>query len=102
MAESKVIEETLSRRDLFEAQTPQVFRKDVIVAAYKHLGQMKEEVTDDSRLVEAIGHPVSVVISDATNLKITTKGDMKLAAAILKARPRKSVQRLGAFEEAQW
>ena len=48
------------------------------------------------------GHPVALVKSDPTNLKITTKADLTLANAILKSRPAAPVQRLGAFEEAQW
>jgi 2-C-methyl-D-erythritol 4-phosphate cytidylyltransferase len=99
---SKIIDETVSREGLYEAQTPQVFRKDVLVGAYAKLPDCTDEVTDEARAVELSGHPVSVVISDPMNLKITTKGDLGLANAILKARPAKAAPRLGAFEEAQW
>ena len=100
--ESKVIEETVSRANLHEAQTPQVFRKDVLIKAYERLDEFKEDITDDAQLVELLGHPVSVVKSDLLNLKITTKADLTLAKAIMKARPAKAVRRMGAFEEAQW
>jgi 2-C-methyl-D-erythritol 4-phosphate cytidylyltransferase len=99
---SKVIDETVSRTDLYEAQTPQVFRKDVILKAYARLKEVEGEITDDAQLVELAGQPVSVVKSDGTNIKITTKADMTLAQAILKSRPSKPTPRLGAFEEAQW
>ncbi len=99
---ANVIEETVSRTGLFEAQTPQVFKKDLLVEVYANLDKVKEEVTDEARAVELAGHAVSVVMSDPTNLKITTKGDLALANAILKARPAKAAPRLGAFEEAQW
>ncbi len=102
VSRAMVIDETVSRSALYEAQTPQVFRKDVIVNAYAKLGEGGDDVTDDAQVVERSGHPVSVVLSDATNLKITTKADMNLAAAILKSRPAKPVARLGTFEEAQW
>ena len=102
VAESKVIDETVSRANLYEAQTPQVFRKDVLIAAYDRLGEIKEEITDDAQMVERSGQAVSVVISDASNLKITTKADLALAKAVLKSRPAKPTPRLGAFEEAQW
>ncbi len=102
VAASLVIEETASRAGLYEAQTPQVFRKDVLLNAYRKLPERSEEITDDAQLVELSGHPVSVVVSDATNLKITTKGDLTLAHAIIKSRPVKAVPRMGAFEEAQW
>jgi len=103
VAASMVIEETASRAGLYEAQTPQVFRKEVLLNAYRKLAERGgEEITDDAQLVELSGHPVSVVVSDATNLKITTKADLTLAHAILKSRPVKAVPRMGAFEEAQW
>lgn len=102
VADSGVIESTQPREGLYEAQTPQVFRRDVLTKAYEKLESLDVEITDDAQLVELSGHPVSVVKSDATNLKITTKGDVALAAAILKSRPVKAAPRMGAFEEAQW
>ncbi|RME39234.1 MAG: 2-C-methyl-D-erythritol 4-phosphate cytidylyltransferase [Planctomycetota bacterium] len=103
VADSMVIEKTEPRAGLFEAQTPQVFRREVLKAAYDALkADRRAEVTDDAQVVELSGHPVSVVASDPTNLKITTKADMALAHSILKSRPSKPVPKLGAFEEAQW
>jgi 2-C-methyl-D-erythritol 4-phosphate cytidylyltransferase len=98
----KIIEETVPREGLFEAQTPQVFRRDVLVKAYESIAEGDAAATDDAQLVERTGHAVAVVASDATNLKITTRGDLTLAAAILKSRPVKQVPKFGAFEEAQW
>ncbi len=102
VSDAGVIETTASRAGLYEAQTPQVFRKDVLVDAYKRLGDGAGETTDDAQVVEMSGHAVSIVKSDRTNLKVTMKSDMVLANAILKARPAKAAPRLGAFEEAQW
>ena len=102
VAESGVIDATLPREALFEAQTPQVFGKDLLVACYGRRGEFTREITDDAQLVELCGHPVSVVKTDATNLKITVKGDLALANAIIKARPAATRPKLGAFEEAQW
>ncbi len=102
VSESNVIDATVAREALFEAQTPQVFRKDLLMAAYERLGEIDEDTTDDSQVVEAAGQAVSVVISDVTNIKVTTKGDLTLAHSILKARPVKKAPRMGAFEEAQW
>lgn len=100
VSRERVIESTLSRAGLYEAQTPQVFRRDVILTAYEAGGD--DETTDDAQVVERSGHPVSIVLSDGTNLKITTRGDMTLAQAIIKARPVKVIPRAGAFDEAQW
>jgi 2-C-methyl-D-erythritol 4-phosphate cytidylyltransferase len=102
VAGSMAIEETLDRAGIYEAQTPQVFRKDIILSAYAGLKDIRDDVTDDAQVVERAGHAVTVVPSDATNLKITTKGDLTLAAAILKSRPARAAPRMGAFEEAQW
>jgi 2-C-methyl-D-erythritol 4-phosphate cytidylyltransferase len=100
---SMVIDETLSREGLWEAQTPQVFRKSVLVEAYARRAEFAGAITDDAQLIEATGHPVSVVESDFTNLKVTAKADLTLANAILKNRPALPARgRLGAFEEAQW
>lgn len=100
---AKVIEKTVDRTGLYEAQTPQVFRKDLIVAAYEKLtANPTLDPTDDAELVERSGHAVSVVLADSSNLKITTKGDLTLAAAIIKSRPARTIPRMGAFEEAQW
>lgn len=96
------IEDTVPRDRLYEAQTPQVFRADLLRDAYAALPEDKSQITDDAQLVEALGKPVTIVECDASNLKITTKGDLTLANAIIKSRPAKKVGKLGAFEEAQW
>ncbi len=101
VSDSLTIDQTTPREGLYEAQTPQVFRKDVLRDAYAKLDP-ETEVTDEAQVVEQTGHPVTVVKSDASNLKITTKQDLAVATAILKARPRKTTPKMGAFEEAQW
>ena len=55
-----------------------------------------------ARELSLAGHAVTVVPGDSMNIKITTKSDLTLAGAILKARPARTVPRMGAFEEAQW
>ncbi|MBL8878968.1 MAG: 2-C-methyl-D-erythritol 4-phosphate cytidylyltransferase [Phycisphaerales bacterium] len=99
---AKVIDATVSREGLYEAQTPQVFRRDLLTKAYAER-PTDFLPTDDAQLVERIGHPVAVVETDRRNIKITHPGDLTLAAAILKdtARRPKSGP-LGAFEEAKW
>ncbi len=99
-----VIEQTIPRAELFEAQTPQVFRRDVIEEAYAAMADSTDiQLTDDAQVAELAGHAVSVVPSDSTNIKITTKADISLAKAILKSRPTtKPSSKLGAFEEAEW
>jgi len=97
------IEKTVSRKGLYEAQTPQVFRKELLLKAYADL-PADFQPTDDAQVVERAGHPIAIVATDQRNLKITTPGDMTLAAAILRdiARQAKVAKPRGPFEEAQW
>jgi 2-C-methyl-D-erythritol 4-phosphate cytidylyltransferase len=95
---------TLPRQGLWLAQTPQVFRRDWLEAAYAGRGQLKQAVTDDAQLVEAAGHPVVVVEGAPSNIKITRKSDVALADAILKSRPKpKAAGPIHPFaEEEMW
>lgn len=99
---AKVVDATIARDGLYEAQTPQVFRRDILAAAYEKL-PASAQPTDDAQVVELYGHPVAIVEADRRNIKITTPSDMTLAAQLLKdfARRPKSGP-LGAFDEAQW
>lgn len=84
------IEETVSRANLWEAQTPQVFRRQLLVDAYARRGDFQP--TDEAQLVERLGQPVHVVAGSLINLKITTQEDMRLAEQALKAVPRPKPQ----------
>ncbi|MCG8584478.1 MAG: 2-C-methyl-D-erythritol 4-phosphate cytidylyltransferase [Pirellulales bacterium] len=80
------ISETVSREGLWAAQTPQVFRRELILEAYAKRDGFN--ATDDAQLVERIGHLVSVVPGSPMNIKITTKDDLRLAEATLKVLPK--------------
>ncbi len=95
--------ETVPREQLYEAQTPQVFARELLIEAYQQLDDA-DAPTDDAQVVERAGHKVQIVETDRRNLKITTGPDMTLAAAILKTmtkKPKPGGPR-GPFEEAQW
>jgi 2-C-methyl-D-erythritol 4-phosphate cytidylyltransferase len=85
------VQATLPRQRLWLAQTPQVFRRDWLVDAYANRAKLGTDITDDAQLVEAAGHAVYVVEGERGNIKITTKGDLFLADAILKSRPKPKV-----------
>lgn len=76
------VKETLNRNNLWEIQTPQVFRKDLILEAYRRFSDI--DVTDDAMLVEKSGRKVTVVPGSYNNIKITTPEDLIIAEAILK------------------
>lgn len=80
------IAETVSREGLWEAQTPQVFRRQLLIDAYAR--RSREPSTDDAQLVERLGREVSIVLGSPLNLKITTREDLRLAAHALKALPK--------------
>lgn len=77
-----IVEKTIDRSGLWEIQTPQVFRKDIILKAFQKFG--RQDVTDDAMLVEKLGQPVVVVPGSYCNIKITTPEDLIMAKAILK------------------
>ncbi len=80
------IEETIDRNRLWEAQTPQVFRRELLLEAYAKREGF--QATDEAQLVERIGHAVTVVHGSPINMKITTKEDQRLVAQALKALPK--------------
>jgi len=79
------VTETVPRRALWMAQTPQVFRREIITQAYARRGDVVGRVTDDAQLVEALGRPVRMVHGDGANLKITTPEDLRACEALLAA-----------------
>lgn len=83
--QGKVLE-TVDRAGLWQAQTPQVFRRELLLRAYAARGS--NIVTDDAALVESLGERVTVVEGSPLNLKITTRDDLKLAEQVLKVLPK--------------
>lgn len=76
-----VVAGTVSRDGLFAVQTPQAFRREVLVAA--HAGV--PEATDDAALVEAAGGTVVAVPGEAAAHKVTTAADLVVVEALLRA-----------------
>lgn len=72
---------TVPREDIWEAQTPQGFKLDLLLKAHEIAGKEGYQGTDDSELVERLGHPVKIVDGAACNLKITTPEDLAYAVA---------------------
>lgn len=74
---------TPPRDNLWEIQTPQVFKRVLIEDAYKKV-KSNQRFTDDALLIENIGKKVKIVKGDYRNIKITTTEDIKIAEALLK------------------
>ena len=77
------IVKTVDRSSLWLAQTPQVFKRELIEAAYAR--RRPAGISDDAQLVEQMGQPVALVPGTPGNFKITTADDLALARAILGA-----------------
>lgn len=84
---------TIPRQGLWQAQTPQVFRKDWLLDAYARRSALGASITDDAQLVEAAGYPVTMVQGSPFNLKITTTDDMKLAELFLGKKEAEAVKK---------
>ncbi|MBD3348832.1 MAG: 2-C-methyl-D-erythritol 4-phosphate cytidylyltransferase [Candidatus Eisenbacteria bacterium] len=78
--EEGLVVATLDRSVLALAQTPQGFRREVLVSARREIGDA--DVTDDAQCVELAGQPVAVVEGDPSNLKLTDARDLELAALL--------------------
>ena len=75
------VKETLRRSDVYYIQTPQGFKKEDILAAYK---RVKRDVTDDAQLFESVGKKVKIVEGSSLNIKITYPEDLVLARKFLR------------------
>jgi 2-C-methyl-D-erythritol 4-phosphate cytidylyltransferase / 2-C-methyl-D-erythritol 2,4-cyclodiphosphate synthase len=84
----RVVGETLPRDEIWLAQTPQAFRRDVLAAALA----LHEEATDEAALAERAGFAVHIVEGEATNIKITTTDDLLLAQGIASGAERKQAR----------
>jgi 2-C-methyl-D-erythritol 4-phosphate cytidylyltransferase len=80
------ITETVDRTGLWEAQTPQVFSRDLLERAFAV--RQDGQPTDEAQLVEGLGQRVTVVPGSPINLKITSREDLRLAEQALKALPK--------------
>lgn len=73
--------ETVARGDYRLVQTPQVFSHDLLRRAYEQ--PYTDFFTDDASVVEALGHPVSLVQGNRENIKLTTPYDLKVAEVLI-------------------
>lgn len=81
VSSNQQIQDTISRQHLWEAQTPQVARRDWLLEAYAKRGTLQP--TDEAQLLEHAGYQVTVVAGSPLNLKITTGDDFRIAEKLL-------------------
>ncbi|WEX78780.1 bifunctional 2-C-methyl-D-erythritol 4-phosphate cytidylyltransferase/2-C-methyl-D-erythritol 2,4-cyclodiphosphate synthase [Sinorhizobium numidicum] len=75
-----LVQETVSRNDLYAAQTPQCFRLEAVLSAHRAAATSgRADFTDDASIAEWAGIPVVVVEGLADNLKLTLQRDISMA-----------------------
>lgn|SRR5690625_3748342 len=86
-SENALLLSTLDRSRLWAMETPQVFRHDLILSAYRKLIAAGKQVTDDTAALEDAKHPVFLVESPSPNPKLTTPADLSFLEFLLKTEP---------------
>ena len=80
VSKSGLVSETPPRETLWQVQTPQIFRYELIMEAHR---RSKGTFTDDGAMVESLGHPVKVFMGSYRNIKVTTPEDLLLVKALM-------------------
>ncbi len=80
------VDETVERSSLWAVQTPQAFRIPLLLEAYEYATRTSFIGTDEASLVEHLGRPVTIVLGDYENIKLTTPEDLTYGESILKNR----------------
>ena len=81
-----LIEETVDRKPLWLAQTPQAFKRALLEEAHAKALQNGFRATDDAQLVERLGHRVAIVEGSTDNIKVTRPEDLAMGESILASR----------------
>ena len=84
VGEDGLVVRTVDRSGLWSVQTPQIFRTKLLRDAYQAALRTGVTFTDDTAIVEQMGHPVRIVLYNGINLKVTTPADWNLAEAFLR------------------
>jgi 2-C-methyl-D-erythritol 4-phosphate cytidylyltransferase len=82
--ENLLVKNTPNRANIWEIQTPQVIRYDLLLEGFERVNREGLTVTDDVSVVEILGHPVKLVSGSYNNLKITTPEDLSYSEHLVK------------------
>eukprot|EP00613_Pedinella_sp_CCMP2098_P071664 CAMPEP_0171919408 /NCGR_PEP_ID=MMETSP0993-20121228/18106_1 /TAXON_ID=483369 /ORGANISM="non described non described, Strain CCMP2098" /LENGTH=292 /DNA_ID=CAMNT_0012556055 /DNA_START=1 /DNA_END=879 /DNA_ORIENTATION=+ len=85
-ADGEFVLRTVDRSRLWEVQTPQVIKPQLLRDGFAKVKAQNLEVTDDVSVIEQLGLPVKLTLGEYTNIKLTTPDDMAVAEQILKSR----------------
>ena len=81
--EDGLVIRTPDRATLWEVQTPQVIKPDLLRRGFDKVKAEGLEVTDDVSIIEQLGEPVRITTGDYYNIKLTTPEDLQLAESVL-------------------
>lgn len=81
-----LVARTLDRKSVYQVQTPQVFRAEALLEAYRQARQEGFSSTDDAALLERYGFRIRAVEGEAGNIKVTFPEDLAVAEALLRVR----------------
>ena len=83
--DGQVVDDIPERKYLYQVQTPQSFRMDLLKNLYSELTEDEKKIlTDACKICTVRGVPVRIVMGDVTNMKITTTADFEIAKIIAK------------------
>lgn len=89
--EDGFISGTIDRSRTYQIQTPQVFKRDLILNAHKAAERDGFEPTDDCALIEREGGKIKITPGSYDNIKITTPEDISVAERILERKSEKKI-----------
>ncbi|MBL7136834.1 MAG: 2-C-methyl-D-erythritol 4-phosphate cytidylyltransferase [Candidatus Marinimicrobia bacterium] len=81
---NSLIVKTLNRASIWQVQTPQTFRREVLERAFEKAYKNNFIGTDEASLVEHLGARIVVLKGDRRNIKVTCREDLKIASYLLK------------------
>lgn len=81
-----LVQETPPRHELWQVQTPQVFRARTLIEAYREAARLGWQATDDASFLEKLGEKVFMVQGEYSNIKVTTPDDLPYCQELLKVR----------------
>ncbi|CAN5385745.1 hypothetical protein BH09CHL1_BH09CHL1_35840 [soil metagenome] len=89
--ENDLVAASVSRDQLWAAQTPQSFDVQKLLEAFAEAERLQLDVTDESGLFDALGWPVRIVMGDPENMKLTRASDIPILEALFHARQTGSI-----------
>jgi 2-C-methyl-D-erythritol 4-phosphate cytidylyltransferase len=79
-----IVTSTPPRDRVWQTQTPQAFKRALIIEAHEIARYKQITATDDAMLIEMLGYPVKMVTATYENIKITTPEDLSLGEQLIK------------------